>query len=962
VLVIYGLAGIGKTSLLLSAARDHAQRVAGVAVYHVCTEDERIGTVLASLLARDQPSAPRLTSLRDGLAEVAHRAHREPLVFCIDDAHRLSDPMLFDVLSHLCAASSSLWIVLAARRELPLADSNLDSAVLRLGPLSTVSARALWDDLESRLGPSIIQFDALDPTRHGNPFALRRAFATGRPVDVELVDLTGLASFDASLLAQICAFREPVAVVRLAVLIPDLVIALPRLVHALLVDAIPSGHVAIHDLVRAAVLRSARPPGPAEHLVCLKYYEAAETELITRVHHTVGAARWSDTLELIDRVMRPHDGFFPMGSAIEAELLAAFAALEQARVAIPLGLRLAQLQLTARHGGGRAVLDSLQTEAAREPMAWAHLGTVELLLGDALAAELHLRQALADPSATASPSTQAFLLAVLGEVLRTQGRVDDVRVTLRQFEDLVTPIGPLGVAIAQLLTAAMSYDQERYEDAAMKLASSRRYIALLTFVPALQATHTLLERAARAGLLTSPDEAPPAPLIARALFEDVDFLRATLLLFAADGDLLEGNIEGAEVYAREAEEITTRGGYRGIQQWAIYVRAECLYRRGFSADAAELAERALASPFVEIHRRQRLLLRTVAALSLAQLGRAHEARGRVESLDDFAHAPVKAARLGVLPWIAPPAVDSALARAEHALAQFERALVDGRLDLAQHWSEGAAPVRRSRWEYLRARVAVLDAELAVRTADTAQAERALAEAEALCSQRGYGRERAVAALIGVALARLTNDPARAMHWTQVAAERAAGILPGVEAAARWLTAGPTGSAQAVPAWIDRLELAAPLIFRLRESVCRRYLTAQQARRVGVPAGTCYVDALQLTVHVGAIECSFASRPGLWSVLSALLTEPGHVVSPDEVARRAWGVSYHPIHHRSRLVVSIKRLRDALGAELIEATNGGYRLCGGTWAVLEPIADASAMTLMAPTVAGRGEDTSDGATT
>jgi hypothetical protein len=51
-------------------------------------------------------------------------------------------------------------------------------------------------------------------------------------------------------------------------------------------------------------------------------------------------------------------------------------------------------------------------------------------------------------------------------------------------------------------------------------------------------------------------------------------------------------------------------------------------------------------------------------------------------------------------------------------------------------------------------------------------------------------------------------------------------------------------------------------------------------------------------------------------------------------RRAWGVDYHAVRHRSRLVVSIKRLRDALGAELIATVDGGYALTAPTWLVLE----------------------------
>src|SRR5262249_49509580 len=153
---------------------------------------------------------------------------------------------------------------------------------------------------------------------------------------------------------------------------------------------------------------------------------------------------------------------------------------------------------------------------------------------------------------------------------------------------------------------------------------------------------------AGAALATPPDGAPPPSTVTRALFEDVDFLRATLLLFAADGDVFAGDLADAEARARDAEAIAARGGYRGLQHWAVSVRAECLRMRGRVEDAAALAEQALGDPLTEIHRRHRHLLLSVSALSLAQLGRMDDARRKVGSLDDFAHAPVKAARLSVL--------------------------------------------------------------------------------------------------------------------------------------------------------------------------------------------------------------------------------------------------------------------------------------------------------------------------
>lgn len=95
-----------------------------------------------------------------------------------------------------------------------------------------------------------------------------------------------------------------------------------------------------------------------------------------------------------------------------------------------------------------------------------------------------------------------------------------------------------------------------------------------------------------------------------------------------------------------------------------------------------------------------------------------------------------------------------------------------------------------------------------------------------------------------------------------------------------------------------------------------------------------IDVRHRTVYLEGVAQPLANRRGLWSVLTALLAHPGQAVSPDDIARRAWGVDYHAVRHRSRLVVSIKRLRDALGAELIATVDGGYALTAPTWLVLE----------------------------
>jgi hypothetical protein len=142
-------------------------------------DGERIGDVLASLLAGAQTGAPA-GSLRAALDQLVVQSQRAPVVLCIDDIHRISDQMLLDVLAHLGASSSSPWITARVAPPAPAARHRHRRRGAPARPLSTESARALWADLGSGSVRRSRGFDALDAARRGSPFALRRAFATGR--------------------------------------------------------------------------------------------------------------------------------------------------------------------------------------------------------------------------------------------------------------------------------------------------------------------------------------------------------------------------------------------------------------------------------------------------------------------------------------------------------------------------------------------------------------------------------------------------------------------------------------------------------------------------------------------------------------------------------------------------------------------------------------------------------------
>jgi DNA-binding response OmpR family regulator len=72
-----------------------------------------------------------------------------------------------------------------------------------------------------------------------------------------------------------------------------------------------------------------------------------------------------------------------------------------------------------------------------------------------------------------------------------------------------------------------------------------------------------------------------------------------------------------------------------------------------------------------------------------------------------------------------------------------------------------------------------------------------------------------------------------------------------------------------------------------------------------------------------------------ALLACLADARGEVVGADVLYRSAWGAEYHPLRHRNRLYVALKRLRTTLAelcghdrGELIETRPGGWRLVAG----------------------------------
>ena len=86
-----------------------------------------------------------------------------------------------------------------------------------------------------------------------------------------------------------------------------------------------------------------------------------------------------------------------------------------------------------------------------------------------------------------------------------------------------------------------------------------------------------------------------------------------------------------------------------------------------------------------------------------------------------------------------------------------------------------------------------------------------------------------------------------------------------------------------------------------------------------------IDLVDARVQRGGAVTDLERKPGLLALVRPLAESPGTVLSLDEIARHAWNVPYHRVRHHSRMVVTVKRVRELLGEERVRLREGGYEL-------------------------------------
>jgi hypothetical protein len=422
-----------------------------------------------------------------------------------------------------------------------------------------------------------------------------------------------------------------------------------------------------------------------------------------------------------------------------------------------------------------------------------------------------------------------------------------------------------------------------------------------------------------------------------------------------------GNTDSADAVLRDSVDHRRHDGDEvGAIDAELDLAGLCV-RRGLLSDAARLASGAGASAacrkLAGFSTRAQLVC---AAVDVAEL-RLESARGRLARLvDEHAEEDVRVAARGLLDeveaWTSETADYSVLER-HHGRDEVERGLARARIAMAAN--DPTVALAAAREVAVRAERAGRSADLADALALTARLHlargdadsAAVAAASALIEGRGSSmlRSQTNALLVLAALERDGGD----IDTTSAYLTQALGIasecgLP-VErlVAAEALDelagsgAGPTtprnpSAATMTPAAIEAadrmltdLGLATARPYRVvSASGSASYVAGANPEVLGMTDRNLAIDAVRdVVIRDGEQVADLRRRTLLKRLLFLFASAPGQLYSKEEIVQTVWKVEYHPLNRDAALFTNIMRVRRLLGddgADLIRASEGGYR--------------------------------------
>ncbi|MFN0248491.1 MAG: AAA family ATPase [Kofleriaceae bacterium] len=953
---IYGVGGIGKTAFMMKAAHAIAARANARIVHHDCRAGESPATLLRALVhglaigsdARNRRPADD----HDVFGALLQHAEATPLVLCLDNAHRPTDPGVCEAIASLASRGVPLWVIVASRESLPFATTEIDHVVVRLSGLSPDETRALWEQLEQLYGPAS---SVLDPqSSGGNPLLLKHHFTQRKIALRDQLGLDTLTDEERELLRELATFRKPAT----AGYLLERRDALDALLRRFLVDERADGRFELHDVVREAVHASAWAPTQDHHARCFAFYRdrsAIDADELERLHHA-SAAGMDESAEqiLLARYAGPLTQITPPNAVAQHQIAQAIDQLMTWREVHP---SIAILRVLIRGRMGDAITAYRQIQALRgphQPMAELVHAELALLLGHVHEAAGALSNSVEDPRLTAP--IRALAYAMLTDVTRQGGDLVRSRQLLDAESSPLSEIGPLGAVVSAALRATYAHDLELHAEAAQALADLNKLLTGLGLGAVPIAIARALERAVRlgAGHRISEQDDPGE------LLDEVPFLRNSSRMLRIDQLAYRGNYQSAADLADTVRQMSHAHRSPLMTWWALWRWGDSMRVLGHAKRVVDEVSSAIDRARDLDHASAWPRLAYVASEALLDLGQLDEAaRFAADAGNGLPGCKMRLAavraRAKVLAGGDPLAARAAFERGAprgtgHAgavrdLAHAELDLWCGDLDAAlARANEIETTASRAGWNFVACRARLVIAEVACRRGDIVAALPPLEAAQADAGARGWIAELVMADLLAAAVHRLDGETRAMERCLESAAARASrhdlAVLEQAALAALAKLRGGDGTLLG-ERLARRLSLIDPITCRMLAHDGARYLTSNQAAALDLSAAT-LIDLVRGRVVLAGVVIDLSRNASQLKLLATLAATPNQPVTNEAIAAATWNVDYDPKEHRGRVLMTISRLRKLLGASTIELGDGSYRLVlPSPWVVLESFISSAA---------------------
>lgn len=913
VVVIYGVAGIGKTELACRAtALLRATDTWRDARYVAARLDSRFESQLGTLLAMRIRGAT-IADLRDVdddhdwfLTALEARQH----VVVLDDAH-VAPARVASLIDAVMRRVTNSLLVVTSQTELDLATAPI---VVRLAPLPDADARDLVRRLAERMEVGALEEDAVVCRGAGSPFVLRALvsseYSDGSNTTDPLRDsIAALALEDRNSLVRVvavapCPIRSP--------MIEGLAdpASIARLRRRFLIGE-AHGRLVVHDLVRDATLRlcaesellearrfaasrahaafaASRHPAHAIEAICLSTSagDRATAELVLiETYPAIAAAS-------LDHLLLPSLATLANAGSTEAFLL-------QVRVLLRMSRIDEAHDLLAAHGNDVELATRWQYHAFR--------GIAAQRRGQLARARMHFATAR---DVAPIGRMRARMTIHLADVLSLAGDCEAARVLLSEV--VASPELRDSDRARILWSQALSYVlEERFVEVVSCVAKGSEMaeragtqdllglFGMLHVIAASEAGDLLAARQTLASL-TSKSSRPP-------LRADVEqFCRGVVEL--SDGDLASAASTLKRVYEvyrkhRDAALACVSGHFLGR---ALLASGDAAAAHTILTATAADAEAAGLNSLVATGR-------VYAARAALSLGRVTDAQTAVKALSQHPWSFLRAKAAAIEAYGAAmrgelPIARTLIRRALDEALEREPLRSDLLVDAAEIETMGGDPAIAivtartalqqqatfgRRYYQARALAALVAGLLARRGAqDLVVARRHLDELAALAASTGIQHLTTRANLLGT----LLENPSAGGDTITAPVALGPEILPGINAYLRFI------GARTPRLWISRRE------------------GGQFGDEAHLARARAECDLVVDTVanvlwsRHGARE--IRNRAAIVDLVASLAERRGVVVSAEDLYRSVWGASdYHPLRNRNTLYIALNRARRAL-AELL----------------------------------------------